>query len=150
MNRNLVGSTYGRFCIKFPQSRMKGERHRLSPLSLQLFVYFCQGRLNIIIGPQTKQCNQAHTCATTRGNKTVMSINLNIYEQLNIKKKAWCIQHTQISMRPLCSWGPRVSAQHIHALRRLWGQCGSIFVVFCVVFRLSSICVVFSQQIYIK
>jgi hypothetical protein len=32
MNRNLVGSTYGRFCIKFPQSRMKGERH--SPLSL--------------------------------------------------------------------------------------------------------------------
>jgi hypothetical protein len=30
MNRNLVGSTYGRFCIKFPQSRMKGEQHRLS------------------------------------------------------------------------------------------------------------------------
>jgi hypothetical protein len=29
MNRNLVGSTYGRFCIEFPQSRMKGERHRL-------------------------------------------------------------------------------------------------------------------------
>jgi hypothetical protein len=29
MNRN-----YGRFCIKFPQSRMKGERHRLRPLSL--------------------------------------------------------------------------------------------------------------------
>jgi hypothetical protein len=28
MNRNLVGSTYGRFCIKFPQSRMKGERHQ--------------------------------------------------------------------------------------------------------------------------
>jgi hypothetical protein len=29
MNRNLVGSIYmyGRFCIKFPQSRMKGERH---------------------------------------------------------------------------------------------------------------------------
>jgi hypothetical protein len=34
MNRNLAGSTYGRFCIKIPQSRMKGERHRLSPLSL--------------------------------------------------------------------------------------------------------------------
>ena len=36
MNRNLVGSIYmyGRFCIKFPHSRMKGERHRLSPLSL--------------------------------------------------------------------------------------------------------------------
>jgi hypothetical protein len=30
MNWYLVGSTYGRFCIKFPQSRMKGERHRLS------------------------------------------------------------------------------------------------------------------------
>ena len=34
MNRNLVGNTYGRVCIKFPQSRMKGERHRLSPLCL--------------------------------------------------------------------------------------------------------------------
>jgi hypothetical protein len=34
LSRNLVGSTYGRFYIKFPQSRMKGERHRLSPLSL--------------------------------------------------------------------------------------------------------------------
>ena len=34
LNRNLVGSIYGRFCIKFPQSRMKDERHRLSPLSL--------------------------------------------------------------------------------------------------------------------
>ena len=33
MNRNLVGNSYGRFCIKFPQSRMKGERHRFSPLS---------------------------------------------------------------------------------------------------------------------
>jgi hypothetical protein len=28
MNRNLVGSTYGRFCIKLPESRMKGERHK--------------------------------------------------------------------------------------------------------------------------
>jgi hypothetical protein len=26
MNRNLVGSTYGRFCIKFPQSGMKGGK----------------------------------------------------------------------------------------------------------------------------
>ena len=25
MNRNLVGSTYGRLCIKFPQSIVKGE-----------------------------------------------------------------------------------------------------------------------------
>ena len=31
MNRNLVESTYGWFFIRFPQSRMKGERHRLSP-----------------------------------------------------------------------------------------------------------------------
>jgi hypothetical protein len=37
MNRNLVGSIYmyGRFCIKFPQSRMKGERHPLVILTLQ-------------------------------------------------------------------------------------------------------------------
>jgi len=32
MNSNLVGSIYGRFFIKFPQNRMKGERHRLSRL----------------------------------------------------------------------------------------------------------------------
>jgi hypothetical protein len=25
MNRNVVGSTYGRFCIKFLQNRMKAE-----------------------------------------------------------------------------------------------------------------------------
>ena len=45
MNQNLVVSIYmyGRFCIKLPQSRMKGERHRLSPLSLQLlrFQKYC-------------------------------------------------------------------------------------------------------------
>jgi hypothetical protein len=29
MNQNLVGSTYGRFFIKFAQNRMKGEQHRL-------------------------------------------------------------------------------------------------------------------------
>ena len=34
MNRNLVGSTYGRFGINFSQNRIKGERHRLSPLRL--------------------------------------------------------------------------------------------------------------------
>jgi hypothetical protein len=36
MNQNLVGSIYmyGKFCIKFSQSRMKDERHRLNPLSL--------------------------------------------------------------------------------------------------------------------
>ena len=34
MNRNLVASIYGRFCIKFPQHKVKGEQHRLSPLSL--------------------------------------------------------------------------------------------------------------------
>ena len=32
--KNLEGSTYGRCCIKFPQNRMKSERHRLTPLSL--------------------------------------------------------------------------------------------------------------------
>jgi hypothetical protein len=35
------GSTYGRFCIKFPQSRMKGERHRLSSISLQTSDLMC-------------------------------------------------------------------------------------------------------------
>jgi hypothetical protein len=32
MNQYLVGSTYGRFCIKIPQSRMKGELSRAEPL----------------------------------------------------------------------------------------------------------------------
>jgi hypothetical protein len=43
---NLVGSIYmyGRFCIKFPQSRMKGEQHRLSPLSLWFLFWNLQGR----------------------------------------------------------------------------------------------------------
>ena len=36
MNQNLLGSIYGMLCIKFPPSRMKDERHRLSPLSLWL------------------------------------------------------------------------------------------------------------------
>ena len=41
MNRNLVGSIYmyGRLCIKFPQSRMKGERHRLSPQPLVVYLH---------------------------------------------------------------------------------------------------------------
>ena len=40
MNRNFVGSIYmyERLCIKFPQSRMKGEQHRFSPLSHQFFL----------------------------------------------------------------------------------------------------------------
>ena len=45
---------YGRFCIKFPQSRMKDERHRLSPLSLQLFV-------QMLIVNQIK-LEQSHLC----------------------------------------------------------------------------------------
>jgi hypothetical protein len=32
MNRNLVGSAYVRFCIRFPQNKMKGERPE--PLAL--------------------------------------------------------------------------------------------------------------------
>ena len=40
MNRNLVGSTYGRFCLKFPQNRMRDQRHRLSPLSLQFGIKY--------------------------------------------------------------------------------------------------------------
>jgi hypothetical protein len=39
MNRYFVGSTYGRFCIKFPQSRMKGERHRLSTCWASSFLF---------------------------------------------------------------------------------------------------------------
>jgi hypothetical protein len=45
MNRNLVGSIYmyGRFCIKFPQSRMKGERHILA-LPFNDFQLPCTGK----------------------------------------------------------------------------------------------------------
>jgi hypothetical protein len=31
LNRHLAGSTYERFCIKFPQNKMAGERHKLCP-----------------------------------------------------------------------------------------------------------------------
>jgi hypothetical protein len=31
----------GRFCIKFPQSRMKGEQHRLSSVLSLLFILPC-------------------------------------------------------------------------------------------------------------
>jgi hypothetical protein len=41
MNQNLVGTTYGRFGIKFSQSRLKGERHRLSLLS-NWITFFCK------------------------------------------------------------------------------------------------------------
>jgi hypothetical protein len=34
INWNLVGSIYERFSIKFPQNKMIGERHRLSPQNL--------------------------------------------------------------------------------------------------------------------
>jgi hypothetical protein len=34
MNHNLVGSIYGKSSIKIAQNKMKGERHRLSALSL--------------------------------------------------------------------------------------------------------------------
>jgi hypothetical protein len=30
--KNLVGSTYGKFCIRFPQNRMKGEQQRVLAL----------------------------------------------------------------------------------------------------------------------
>ena len=55
MNRNLVGNTYGRFCIKFPQNRIKGEWHRLSTLSLQYCLAHCW--LNIFISIFWKRYN---------------------------------------------------------------------------------------------
>jgi hypothetical protein len=30
MKKNLVGSTYGKFCIRFPQNRMKGEQQSVA------------------------------------------------------------------------------------------------------------------------
>ena len=66
MNRNLVGSTYGRFCIKFPQSRMKGERHRLSPLSLQFFFFlvfvYSKGVQNTCRCKFTKKNSSIYIC----------------------------------------------------------------------------------------
>jgi hypothetical protein len=37
-----VSIGYGSFCIKFPQSRMKGERHRLNSVLSLLFSSPCQ------------------------------------------------------------------------------------------------------------
>ena len=65
MNRNLVGSTYGRFCIKFPQSRMKGEPLVLvkstSDIGIRRFLQtmylylFKQGNKNIQDGRHEKK-----------------------------------------------------------------------------------------------
>ena len=69
MNRNLVGSIYmyGRFCIKFPQSKMKGERHRLSSLSLQLngqktCVQQLNALFNMIISLDEKRYYRSASC----------------------------------------------------------------------------------------
>jgi hypothetical protein len=54
--------TYGRFCIKFPQSRMKGERHRLSVEPLVIFfltilakgnMSFCHHLVSFVCHPFT-------------------------------------------------------------------------------------------------
>ena len=38
MKKNLVGSTYGKFCIRFPQNRMKGEQQSvLAPRHMAVF-----------------------------------------------------------------------------------------------------------------
>jgi hypothetical protein len=52
MNRNLVGITYGRFCIKFPQSRMKAE-----PL---VFNKGCHGRDCMVVGFTTTYAISAY------------------------------------------------------------------------------------------
>jgi hypothetical protein len=56
MNRYLVGSTYGRFCIKFPQSRMKGERHWASSLIFLLLIksLYNWKKLVILMIPKTE------------------------------------------------------------------------------------------------
>ena len=59
MNRNLERSTYmyGRFCIKFPQSRMKGERHWAEPL-VMVYIPECKQQLMNyeIIYTDTRYC----------------------------------------------------------------------------------------------
>ena len=60
MNRNVVGSTYGMFCIKFPQNRIKGKRHRLSPLSLQFFMTPRQRVGGILIYPCSSVRSSVH------------------------------------------------------------------------------------------
>ena len=58
MNRNLVGSTYERLCIKFSQSRMKGERHRLKKVAnIRCFILIAVEIFHNIIRkqPRTKE-----------------------------------------------------------------------------------------------
>ena len=58
MNWNLVGSIYmyGRFCIKFPESRMKGERHWASSLIFLLLIksLYNWKKLVILMIPKTE------------------------------------------------------------------------------------------------
>jgi hypothetical protein len=48
---------YGRFCIKFPQSRMKGERHWAEPL-VMVYIPECKQQLMNyeIIHTDTRYC----------------------------------------------------------------------------------------------
>ena len=79
-----------------------------------------QGHL-IIIGPREKQCTGAHTSTTTHRNKTVnvdkikhifIVLVLPTKSVLNIKKK------NAVYNIPKLLWGPRATAQHVHALRQ--------------------------------
>ena len=82
---------YGWFCITFPQSRMKGERHRLNPLSLSFCfetVIYERGIYNIIATVYTETLNIC-TCMVNetytlnkfkkKRDGTIIIFNENIY-----------------------------------------------------------------------
>jgi hypothetical protein len=63
MNRNLVGSTYGRFCIKFPQNLYRGPSIDASyQVSVQLAKQFQGRRFLEIDQSETRIACGSHVC----------------------------------------------------------------------------------------
>jgi hypothetical protein len=65
MKKNLVGSTYGKFCIRFPQNRMKSEQQSvLAPRNVAVFNIGAYWEMNNSFSEEEFQDTKAE-----RGNK---------------------------------------------------------------------------------
>jgi hypothetical protein len=66
MNKNLVGNTYGKFCMKFPQNRMKSEQQSvLDPRHVAVFSIGAYWEMNNSFPKEEFQDTKAE-----RGNKS--------------------------------------------------------------------------------
>jgi hypothetical protein len=92
MNRNLVGSIYmyGRFCIKFHQSRMKGERHWAASIILRLmFIFYLYCRYTKIL--ELLEKNYKTRCSLKSIVSTCIYSILEIMLFLFLGGGLWCL-----------------------------------------------------------